>query len=120
MAYKTIPYFKTIKIYNNRKGFRTSVNNAIHKAIEEELRGHEGNIIDNRYYEAFFSYILWKCFLRFYKWVVSNIVFKKKKTKFLLYTLQIFVHGEASNVYKEIEKEIMVIALEQKKKQYGF
>jgi len=119
MAYKTIPYFKIIKTYNNRKGYGTSVNKAMNKAIEEELRGHEGKVIDNRIYEAFFTYVLWKSFLRFYKWVVSNIFFKHKKTKFLLYTLQIFLQGEAKVVYKEIEKELMVLALERKRKQYG-
>ena len=114
---KKIPYLKVMKKYNIRKGYGGSVRKAMIKAIEEESKSPDDLIINysKGVVPAFLTYALFKSFLRFYKWVVREIYFKRGKTKFLLYTLDVFTQGEGRKAYDEVKKELLVVAHDTRK-----
>jgi len=104
---KKTNFLKVLKLFNQKKGFKTSVRKAILKAFKEE-----GNPINPKNYLAiaFLSYVLTRVYLRFYKWFTENIFFRKGVIKFMLYSLDVFIPFESKKVYEEIKSELIKIS----------
>lgn len=96
-----------ILLFNRSKGFNTSCRKALVKAFEDE-----GNIIDpkDQRLAVFISYVTLRIYLRFYKWFVRNVYFRRGKTKFVLYSLRMFCPIDSRPVLEEIFNEVSKIA----------
>lgn len=95
------PHYTIVDIYNNNKGFKNSLTKAIETALREE------NVkIDRKILQPFLIYSLLKSYLRLYKWFTNTIFFKRGKTKFLIYSMDIFCQGESKEAWKEVKKEL--------------
>ena len=95
------PHYKSIGIYNNRKGYYKSISRAIGKALEEEEV-----IIDRGVLQPFLIYSLVKTYLRFYNWFTNKIFFKRGKAKFMIYSLDVFCQDKSKEAWKEIKEEL--------------
>lgn len=99
-------FFRILKIFNKRKGFNASVRKAIITAMSEE-----NNIltIKDQRMSAFLTYVLFRSYLKFYRWFVRDIYFRKGHMKFIIYSLDLFFPPESKLVYDDIKKELLEI-----------
>lgn len=92
-------------MFNKKKGFNTSTSKAMKVAMDEEKFTMN---VKNRRLLAFLTYMLFKGYCRHYKRLVRDVYFKSGFTKFVLYTLTIFIPVEVREIFSELEKDMLV------------
>ena len=100
-----VRFWSFLKVFNKKKGFGTSTAKAMKVAMAEERFTMN---VSNRRLLAFLTYMLFKGFCRHYRLLVRDIYFKTGFTKFLLYTLTIFIPTEVREIFTELEEDMLV------------
>lgn len=106
MVKNKLGFWSMLSKFNKKKGYNRSIRKAFMKALEEE-----GTPIPtgNHQIFSFLTYILMKAYFRYYKWFTRDIAFRRGFTKFMLYSLDIFLPTDAKEAYEETKKEMMKI-----------